>query len=200
MEAVRVLVTYGGTWETNSEGFYRFSWGKTKGIMVPPNSTYINLVDRVYRVAELDRHEFQITLQTVCRAENPTEPVNILNDDDVAFFLCETNALPIQQRTTLAITINTEEDGHANTMGDDFTNPNVNPLASDPELQQEDNVPISNPVSRVVNSTVPPSSKTSFVAVDRNVDIKIGGLYHYKKQLRLHLGIVAMIKKFQYHV
>ncbi|KAK4837990.1 hypothetical protein QYF36_010180 [Acer negundo] len=224
MEAVRVLVTYGGTWETNSEGFYRFSWGKTKGIMVPPNSTYINLVDRVYRVAELDRHEFQITLQTVCRAENPTEPVNILNDDDVAFFLCETNALPIQQRTTLAITISqismdapttqthedvnivaddcadTEEDGHANTMGDDFTNPNVNPLASDPELQQEDNVPISNPVSRVVNSTVPPSSKTSFVAVDRNVDIKIGGLYHYKKQLRLHLGIVAMIKKFQYHV
>ncbi|KAK4839329.1 hypothetical protein QYF36_021018 [Acer negundo] len=175
------------------------------------------------------------------RAENPTEPVNILNDDDVAFFLYETNALPIQQRTTLAITISqismdalttqvaeypsyffhgdhdernpigfnedttfdhfnsdpfiekinvvmthedvnivgddcadTEEDGHANTMGDNFANPNVNPLASDPELQQEDNVPMSNPVSRVVNSTVPPSSKTSVVAVDQNVDIEIG--------------------------
>ncbi|TXG48698.1 hypothetical protein EZV62_024573 [Acer yangbiense] len=242
MEEVRVLVAYGGTWETNSEGFYRFSGGKTKGIMVPLNSTYIDLVDRVYRVTELDRHdEFQITLQTVYRAKNPTKPVNILNDDDVAFFLCETNALPIQQRTTLAITIsqistdapttqvaeypsyffhedhdernpmgfnkdttfdhfNTEEDGHANTMGDDFANPNVNPLASDPELRQEDNVPMSNLVSRVVNSTVPPSSKTSLVAVDRNIDIEIGGLYHCNKQLRLHLGMVAMTKKFQYHV
>ncbi|KAK1571076.1 hypothetical protein Q3G72_011620 [Acer saccharum] len=250
MEAVRVLVTYGGSWETNSEGFYRFSRGKTKGIMVPLNSNYIDLVDR-----------------TVYRAENPTEPVNILNDDDVAFFLCETNALPIQQRTTLAITISqistdapitqvaeypsyffhgdhdernpmgfnedttfnhfssdpfteknnvvmtqedvnivgddcadTEEDGHANTMGDDFANPNVNPLASDPELRQEDNVPMSNPISRVVNLTVPPSSKTSLVAIDGNIDIEMGGLYHCKKQLRLHLGMVAMTKKFQYHV
>ncbi|KAI9199138.1 hypothetical protein LWI28_028092 [Acer negundo] len=58
----------------------------------------------------------------------------------------------------------TGEDGHANTMGDDFENPNVNPLASDPELQQEDNVPMSNLVSRVVNSTIPPSSKSSLVA------------------------------------
>ncbi|KAK1560948.1 hypothetical protein Q3G72_032640 [Acer saccharum] len=140
------------------------------------------------------------------RAENPTESMNILNDDDVAFFLCETNALPIQQRTTLAITISqismdapttqkknnvvvthedvdivgddctyTEEDDHANTMGDDFANLNVNPLASDPELRQVDNVPMSNPVLRVVNSIVPSSSKTSHVVVDGNVDIAIGG-------------------------
>ncbi|KAK3195743.1 hypothetical protein Dsin_027053 [Dipteronia sinensis] len=94
----------------------------------------------------------------------------------------------------------TEEDGHANTMGDDFVNPNVNPLASNPELRQEENVPMSNPISRVVNSTVPPSSKTSLVAIDGNVDIEISGLYHCKKQLRLHLGMVAMTKKFQYRV
>ena len=73
--------------------------------MVPLNNTFIYLVDKVYHVTRLDRHEFQITLRTMYMAKNPTEPVNILNDVDVTIFLCETNALPIQQRTTLAITI-----------------------------------------------------------------------------------------------
>ncbi|KAK2663585.1 hypothetical protein Ddye_002159 [Dipteronia dyeriana] len=89
----------------------------------------------------------------------------------------------------------TDEDGHANTMGVDFANPNVNLFASDPELWQEDNVHMSNLVSRVVNSTIPPSSKASLVAVDENVDIEIGGLSICKKQLRLHL---EMVRRFSF--
>ncbi|KAK4856260.1 hypothetical protein QYF36_015772 [Acer negundo] len=70
----------------------------------------------------------------------------------------------------------TEVDGYGNMMGDDSVNPNVNPLASNPELRKEDNVPMSNPVSRVVNSTIPPSSKTSLVAIDGNVYIEVGAM------------------------
>ncbi|KAK4855094.1 hypothetical protein QYF36_003937 [Acer negundo] len=77
--------------------------------------------------------------------------------------------------------VDIEVGGYENMMGDDSANPNINLLASNPELRKEDNVPMSNPISRVVNPAVPLSSKTSLVTIDRNVDIEVGGLYRSKK-------------------
>lgn len=105
MSQVRVLVMYDGKWFCSPSGYYLYSGGQTKGIIVSDDITYKELVDRLYGIVKVDTNEYVITMKSLYKANIPTMPVEIVDDDDVRFFIQENAAHPTELRSPICITI-----------------------------------------------------------------------------------------------
>ncbi|KAM5585898.1 hypothetical protein ABKV19_005019 [Rosa sericea] len=100
MTEVRVLVNYDGEW-VNSTYF----GGKTKGIVISEDITYQGLVERVYGIVGVEPHEYKLILKTRYESKLPTQPVEIVNDDDLAFFIKDNLSWDMSSRITLCTTL-----------------------------------------------------------------------------------------------
>lgn len=99
------MVSYDGEWVKSPEtGTFRFDGSKAKGISVPKNITYGELLDRIYCLLNLDRNEFWISMKFLYASSVPVAPAEIVNDDDVNFFIGE-NSSKVNLRTPLCVTL-----------------------------------------------------------------------------------------------
>ncbi|CAN6696044.1 unnamed protein product [Malus baccata var. baccata] len=81
---LRLLVNYDGKWINSI-----YSGGKTKGIMVPDGITHAELVQRLYNILGVDPSEHTIIITTAYASKLPTQPVELIDDDDLTFFIEE---------------------------------------------------------------------------------------------------------------
>ncbi|XP_040362170.1 uncharacterized protein LOC112165109 isoform X2 [Rosa chinensis] len=100
MNEVRVLVNYDGEWVNST-----YVGGQTKGIVISEDIAYQGLVERVYGVVGVDPHEYKLILKTRYESKFPTQPVEIINDDDLAFFIKENLSRDISSRIPLCTTL-----------------------------------------------------------------------------------------------
>lgn len=99
------MVSYEGEWVKSPEsGTYRFDGSKAKGLLVPKTITYRELSDRIYRLLSIDRFEFGICMKFMYVSTVPVAPAEIVNDDDVKFFIGE-NCSEANLRTPLCVTL-----------------------------------------------------------------------------------------------
>ena len=108
MSPVRILVMYNGDWIFSENGF-EFNGDKLKGIVVDEKITYTDLLDRVYDIVKVDRAEFVATMKCLYKAHVPTPPTEILDNEDVDFFIGENLVDDHGRRTPLCITIKRRE-------------------------------------------------------------------------------------------
>ncbi|XP_062018477.1 uncharacterized protein LOC133734875 isoform X1 [Rosa rugosa] len=98
---VRVLVNYDGEWVNST-----YVGGKTKGIIISEDITYQELVDRVSGVVEVDSNEYKLILKTAYKSNLPTQPVEIIDDEGLAFFIQDENlSLSMSSIFTLCTTL-----------------------------------------------------------------------------------------------
>lgn len=100
MAEVSVLVNYDGKWVNST-----YIDGKTKGIVISVDITYQGLVDRVYGVVGVDPNEYKLIMKARYESKLPTQPVEIINDEDVAFFIKENLSWDKSSRITLCTTL-----------------------------------------------------------------------------------------------
>lgn len=105
MSQVRVLVMYDGKWFPCPNGYYVYNGGKTKGIILPENITHQELVHRLYGVVKVDPNKYVITMKSLYKANIPTMPVEIVDDDDVRFFIQENVGQATDFRSPLCVTL-----------------------------------------------------------------------------------------------
>lgn len=108
MSPVRILVMYNGDWIFSENGF-EFNGDKLKGIIVDEKITYSDLLDRVYDIVKVDPTEFVATLKCLYKAHVPTPPTEILDNEDVDFFIGENLVDDHSRRTPLCVTIKRRE-------------------------------------------------------------------------------------------
>ncbi|XP_024158555.1 uncharacterized protein LOC112166035 isoform X2 [Rosa chinensis] len=98
---VRVLVNHDGEWVNST-----YVGGKTKGIIISEDITYQELVDRVYGVVGVDPNEYKLILKTAYKSNLPTQPVEIIDDEGLAFFIHDENlSLGMSSIFTLCTTL-----------------------------------------------------------------------------------------------
>ncbi|XP_062018451.1 uncharacterized protein LOC133734861 isoform X2 [Rosa rugosa] len=98
---VRVLVNYDGEWVNST-----YVGGKTKGIVISDDMAHQELVDRVYGIVGVDRNEYKLIMKTAYESNLPTQPVEIIDDDDLAFFIHDENhSLGMSSIFTLCTTL-----------------------------------------------------------------------------------------------
>ncbi|XP_062018480.1 uncharacterized protein LOC133734877 isoform X2 [Rosa rugosa] len=98
---VRVLVNHDGEWVNST-----YVGGKTKGIIILEDITYQELVDRVYGVVGVDPNEYKLILKTAYKSNLPTQPVEIIDDEGLAFFIHDENlSLGMSSIFTLCTTL-----------------------------------------------------------------------------------------------
>lgn len=88
MEEVRLLVRFGGKWETSAGGRYAYNGGKLKGMKVMKHVVYKDFVEELYRTIEVDANEYDFKMEVLWRSSTmPIPPFEISNDTDLRFFL-----------------------------------------------------------------------------------------------------------------
>ncbi|XP_062011251.1 uncharacterized protein LOC133727860 isoform X2 [Rosa rugosa] len=98
---VRVLVNHDGEWVNST-----YVGGKTKGIIIPEDITYQELVDRVCGVVGVDPNEYKLIMKTAYKSNLPTQPVEIIDDEGLAFFIHDENlSLGMSSIFTLCTTL-----------------------------------------------------------------------------------------------
>lgn len=102
---LRLLVNYNGKWANS-----RYTGDKTKGILVSKDITYKELEDRAYRIVGVDPHEYKIVLNAKYESKQPTQPAEIIDDDDLKFFISESLSLDADCRIPLCITLEQRKD------------------------------------------------------------------------------------------
>lgn len=135
MSQVRVLVMYDGEWFSSS-GHFVYNGGKTKGIIISDKITYQELVDRLYQLVKVDPNEYAIIMKALYKANIPTIPAEIVNDDDVRFFIDENVAQPTDARSPLCITLKCRESQFQEGEGCYPILDHQNPFASGSESNQ----------------------------------------------------------------
>ncbi|XP_031257229.1 uncharacterized protein LOC116115200 isoform X2 [Pistacia vera] len=136
MSQVRVLVMYNGEWFSSSSGHFVYNGGKMKGIIISDKITYRELVDRLYQLFKVDPNEYGIIMKALYKANIPTIPVEIVDDDDVRFFIHENVAQPTDARSPLCITLKCRESHFQEREGYYPVLDNENPFASRSESNQ----------------------------------------------------------------
>ncbi|KAM1494914.1 hypothetical protein PS2_029093 [Malus domestica] len=97
---LRLLVNYDGKWINSI-----YSGGKTKGIMVPDGITHAELVQRLYNILGIDPSEHKIIITTAYASKLPTQPVELIDDDDLTFFIEESLSFDDGAKLPLCITL-----------------------------------------------------------------------------------------------
>lgn len=100
-----LLVNYNGKWANS-----RYTGNKTKGILVSKDITYEELEDRAYHIVGVDPHEYKIVLKAKYESKQPTQPAEIIDDDDLKFFISESLSLDADCRIPLCITLEPRKD------------------------------------------------------------------------------------------
>ncbi|KAM5554179.1 hypothetical protein ABKV19_026093, partial [Rosa sericea] len=100
MTEIRVLVNYGGEWVNST-----YVGGKTKGIVTSKDITYQELVARVYGVVGVDPNEYKLIMKTAYESNLPTQPLEIIDDEGLAFFFHENLLLGMSSMVTLCTTL-----------------------------------------------------------------------------------------------
>ncbi|KAL5574342.1 hypothetical protein UlMin_023939 [Ulmus minor] len=105
MSSVRIIVSYDGEWVNSPEkGNFRFNGCKAKGISVPKNITYLELLQRISFLVNVDTDEFNVSMKFLFSSSVPVAPAEIADDDDVNFFIAE-NSSEVSYRTPLCVTL-----------------------------------------------------------------------------------------------
>ncbi|KAL5574343.1 hypothetical protein UlMin_023940 [Ulmus minor] len=105
MSSVRIIVSYDGEWVISPEkGIFRFNGSKAKGISVPKNITYLELLQRISQLLNVDTNEFTVSMKFLFSTSVPVAPAEIADDDDVNFFIAE-NSSEVSYRTPLCVTL-----------------------------------------------------------------------------------------------
>lgn len=104
---LRLLVNYNGKWANSG-----YTDGKTKGRLVSKDITYGELEDLAYRIVGLDPHEYKIVMKAKYESKQPTQPAEIIDDDDLKCFISENLSLDAKCRIPLCITLEPRRDDH----------------------------------------------------------------------------------------
>ena len=54
--------------------------------MIPRSTTYVELVEKIAQVIDIDTSKFKITMKFKLKTSDPMSPVAIQTNDDVKFF------------------------------------------------------------------------------------------------------------------
>lgn len=73
--------------------------------MVSDSITYEGLVQRLYHILEVDPSEYKIIITTAYGSKLPTQPVELIDDDDLTFFIDESLSLDEGSKIPLCITL-----------------------------------------------------------------------------------------------
>ena len=66
---------------------YKFNDSEAKRIMIPQSTTYVELVENVYQIIDIDTLEFEIIIKFKLKTPDLMLPITIKIKDDVEFFL-----------------------------------------------------------------------------------------------------------------
>ncbi|KAL5852873.1 hypothetical protein ACOSQ3_007991 [Xanthoceras sorbifolium] len=94
MEYARLIINYNGQWDKSAYGFYNYNGGSSKGMRVPKNLTHAELLERIISLVNVDLSEFEIKLKSVFQTSYRSPLVEINDDSDVEFLLCEDRVIP----------------------------------------------------------------------------------------------------------
>ncbi|TQD72191.1 hypothetical protein C1H46_042279 [Malus baccata] len=100
LNKLRLLVNYDGKWSNSI-----YIGGKTKGITVSDSITYEELVQKLYNALGVDPREYTILVTTAYGSKLPTGPVELIDDDDLTFFIDESLSLDEGSKIPLCITL-----------------------------------------------------------------------------------------------
>lgn len=87
MTNLTILIKYDGKWVNSS-----YKGGKTKALVVSEKLTYEELRDRLYGLMKVDPNEYGITMKAVYSGKSHPYPAEVVDDNDVAAFICESVA------------------------------------------------------------------------------------------------------------
>ncbi|XP_048424957.1 uncharacterized protein LOC103954249 isoform X1 [Pyrus x bretschneideri] len=79
---IRISVHYGGKWVNTA-----YIGGNATEIVVSKDITCEELLGRVYSIVGIDPNEYEIIMKTTDESELPAQPVQIADDEDLAFFI-----------------------------------------------------------------------------------------------------------------
>lgn len=79
---IRISVHYDGKWVNTA-----YIGGKAEQIVVSKDITREELLDIVYRIVGIDRGKYEIIMNTTDESKSPAQPVQIVNDEDLACFI-----------------------------------------------------------------------------------------------------------------
>lgn len=99
MDLVRFPVVFDGEW-VNVDGKYKFNGRECKGVMLPPSTTYTELLKTVARTINANLSDSKITMKFAWNSPEPLPPTEITGDEDVQFFMAENRVA----RTPLYVT------------------------------------------------------------------------------------------------
>lgn len=137
------MVSYDGQWiESPEGGIFRFNGSKAKGMSVPKKITYRELLDRVHRLLLVDPYEFDISMKFLFASSVPVAPADIVNDDDVSFFIGE-NSGNAALRTPLCITLVRRSSNVQQTAYGEGSSQTFNALPETQERPYEPYVPLT---------------------------------------------------------
>ena len=91
MDQVRFGVLYDGKW-IDSGGKSRYESGKLRGVILPRETSYRVLLETVGLIVGVDPTKARIKMKFNYVAPEtipPLPPIEVVNDDDVKFFLAE---------------------------------------------------------------------------------------------------------------
>ncbi|KAK2647166.1 hypothetical protein Ddye_022361 [Dipteronia dyeriana] len=94
MEYARLIINYNGQWDKSTYGFYNYKGGSSKGMRVPKNMTYAELLERIHSLVNVDLSKFKFKLKSVFQTSYRSPLVDIKDDKDVEFLLCEDRVIP----------------------------------------------------------------------------------------------------------
>ncbi|KAL5736617.1 hypothetical protein ACOSP7_031082 [Xanthoceras sorbifolium] len=94
MEYAWLIINYNGQWDELAYGFYYYNGGSSKGMKVPKNLTYAELLERINSLVNVDLSSFEIKLKSVFQTSCRSPLVEINDDNDVEFLLCDDRVIP----------------------------------------------------------------------------------------------------------
>ncbi|CAL8124713.1 unnamed protein product [Prunus armeniaca] len=105
METVGILVFYNGSW-VHKDNIESYEGGEAKGIIVSRNVTFSELVDRIYKITNIDLNKYSLTLKySVPLSSSAYKHLKVEDNDNVQYFLKYSTGVMTSRVTPLLATL-----------------------------------------------------------------------------------------------
>ncbi|KAL5791015.1 hypothetical protein ACOSQ2_005903 [Xanthoceras sorbifolium] len=93
MVNIQLIINWDGHWVCG-QGVYWYDSKRSKWLLFSIDTTFAQLLDKVYYVTVINRNNYQVIIKTVAHTICPSIPVEI-SDDDVVLLLRQKNFDPL---------------------------------------------------------------------------------------------------------
>ncbi|XP_047340744.1 uncharacterized protein LOC124944521 [Impatiens glandulifera] len=202
--ATQVIVFYDGEWKI-TDGVSSFVPNSSRGLTIPPNTKYVELVDIIYRAINVDKSRYDLVLKVKYNLPGIeiSPPVVIKEDMDVVFYLNEIST-SLQHRTPLCVSLvekpsltnpTQESIPRVTSECDDQTQESIPRVT--PEFDDPDVIPMPELFCSHENVSIDDTISATLFC---EIGLEVGTLFENKKELQLRLHKYSMTNNFNFKV